>query len=53
MAHTLVLNATYEPLGVVPDRRALLLVLTEKAITVEESGSVDAQRHHGPSRCPR
>ncbi len=40
MSHTLVLNATYEPLGVVPDRRALLLVLAEKAITVEESGTV-------------
>ena len=40
MANTLVLNATYEPLGVVSDRRALLLVLAEKAITVEESGSL-------------
>lgn len=40
MAHTLVLNATYEPLGVVSDRRALLLVLADKAITVEESGSI-------------
>jgi 5-methylcytosine-specific restriction endonuclease McrA len=40
MAHTLVLNATYEPLGVVPSRRALLLVLARKAISVEESGSV-------------
>ncbi len=40
MAHTLVLNATYEPLGVVSDRRALLLVLAEKALTVEPSGAV-------------
>ncbi len=40
MAHTLVLNATYEPLAVVSYRRALLLVLAEKAITVEGSGSV-------------
>jgi len=38
MAHTLVLNATYEPLGVVVDRRALLLVLACKAISIEESG---------------
>ena len=35
MEHTLVLNATYEPLGVVPDRRALLLVLASKAVTIE------------------
>ncbi|MEI8215364.1 MAG: HNH endonuclease, partial [Actinomycetota bacterium] len=27
MNRTLVLNATYEPLGVVTDRRALILVL--------------------------
>ena len=38
MAHTLVLNATYEPLGVVVDRRALLLVLASKATSIEESG---------------
>lgn len=36
----LVLNATYEPLGVVTDRRALLLVLNQRAITVEESDTV-------------
>jgi 5-methylcytosine-specific restriction endonuclease McrA len=40
MVHTLVLNATYEPLGVVSHRRALVLVLTDKAIAVEQSGSV-------------
>ena len=34
---TLVLNATYEPLGVVSDRRALILVLNNRATTVEES----------------
>jgi 5-methylcytosine-specific restriction endonuclease McrA len=33
----LVLNATYEPLCVVPQRRALLLVLARKAIAVEHS----------------
>jgi len=37
-AHTLVLNATYEPLGVVVDRRALLLVLARKATAIEDSG---------------
>ncbi|MQA80622.1 MAG: HNH endonuclease [Streptosporangiales bacterium] len=31
MAHALVLNATYEPLCVVPLRRAVILVLAEKA----------------------
>ncbi len=40
MEHTLVLNATYEPLGVVPDRRALLLVLASKAVTLEASARV-------------
>lgn len=37
MAHALVLNATYEPLCVVPLRRAVVLVLAEKA-TVLETG---------------
>lgn len=40
MGHALVLNATYEPLCVVSARRALVLVLNEKAVTVEQSGSV-------------
>ncbi|KWX00039.1 HNH endonuclease [Carbonactinospora thermoautotrophica] len=40
MPHALVLNATYEPLGVVPQRRALILVLNQKAVTVEESENV-------------
>ena len=35
MAYALVLNATYEPIGVVPGRRALLLVLASKAVTIE------------------
>lgn len=38
MGGTLVLNATYEPLCVVPLRRAVVLVLAEKA-TVLEAGS--------------
>lgn len=37
MAHALVLNATYEPLCVVPERRALVLVLSQKADAVESS----------------
>lgn len=34
MSRSLVLNASYEPLSVVPERRALVLVLTEKANAV-------------------
>jgi 5-methylcytosine-specific restriction endonuclease McrA len=37
---SLVLNATYEPLGVVPSRRAVVLVLTDKAVAVEEGEGV-------------
>jgi len=40
VVHSLVLNATYEPLCVVPARRALLLVLMHKAVTVEDSDLV-------------
>ncbi len=36
MAHALVLNASYEPLCVVPLRRAVVLVLAEKATVVED-----------------
>ncbi|MDI5905895.1 hypothetical protein [Streptomyces sp. 12257] len=39
MPHVLVLNASYEPLGVVPLRRALVLVLENKAVSLEESGA--------------
>ena len=35
MAHALVLNATYEPLCVVSARRALVLVLSGKAVALE------------------
>lgn len=38
MARALVLNATYEPLCVVPSRRAVVLVLTDKAETVSATG---------------
>ncbi|MCZ3385673.1 MAG: HNH endonuclease [Actinomycetia bacterium] len=37
MSRALVLNATYEPLCVVADRRALVLVLLEKAHAVEHT----------------
>lgn len=40
MSRTLVLNATYEPLGVITDRRALILVLNSRAVMVESSGTV-------------
>ncbi|NEA40172.1 HNH endonuclease [Streptomyces sp. SID11385] len=39
MPHVLVLNASYEPLGVVPLRRALVLVLENKAQCLEETGA--------------
>ena len=38
MGRVLVLNATYEPLAVVTSRRALCLVLADKATLVEPSG---------------
>lgn len=38
--HALVLNATYEPLGVVASRRALLLVVAGKALALEEEDIV-------------
>jgi 5-methylcytosine-specific restriction endonuclease McrA len=39
MTRALVLNATYEPLGVVPGRRAAVLVLAEKAELVAGNGT--------------
>jgi 5-methylcytosine-specific restriction endonuclease McrA len=40
MGAALVLNATYEPLCVVPLRRAVVLVLAEKAVVVESGATV-------------
>ncbi|TPG06586.1 HNH endonuclease, partial [Curtobacterium flaccumfaciens] len=37
---TLVLNASYEPMAVISSRRALLLVLNEKASVLVESDRV-------------
>jgi len=45
MSRTLVLNATYEPLGVVSDRRALILVLNSRAVMIEDSGEVVHYAH--------
>lgn len=39
MGRSLVLNATYEPLCVVPARRAVVLVLKSKAVVVEADGA--------------
>ncbi len=50
MGHALVLNATYEPLCVVPARRALLLVIKHKAIAVEDS---DLVMHSAALASPR
>lgn len=38
MGSALVLNATYEPLAVVPSRRAVVLVLSDKADVLDVSG---------------
>lgn len=39
-SRALVLNASYEPLGVSSARRALILVLNQRAVVVEDSGTV-------------
>lgn len=46
LAHALVLNASYEPLCVVSGRRAVVLLLTDKAVAVEEA----AQQLHSERR---
>jgi 5-methylcytosine-specific restriction endonuclease McrA len=46
MSGALVLNATYEPLCVVPLRRAVVLVLAEKAVVIEAGeGLMRSERH--------
>ena len=40
MSRALVLNASYEPMGTVPARRAVILVLADKADTVHDSAIV-------------
>jgi 5-methylcytosine-specific restriction endonuclease McrA len=49
MGRSLVLNATYEPLGVVSARRAVVLVLAEKAEIVHHNGDrFRSERLHLP-----
>lgn len=45
MGRVLVLNATYEPLAVVTARRAVCLVLADKATLVEDTGRTLASEH--------
>ena len=45
MRRALVLNATYEPLSVVPIRRAVCLVLAEKAEVLHEDDGVMRSAH--------
>ena len=40
MSQTLVLNASYEPLGVVAERRGLILILNTRATMVEPSSTI-------------
>lgn len=49
MSRTLLLNATYEPLAVVPIRRAVVLVLARKAVVVEHGdGELRSERQAVP-----
>lgn len=45
MSGALVLNATYEPLCVVPRRRAVVLVLAHRADVLHDSGAVMHSEH--------
>lgn len=45
MGRSLVLNASYEPLGVVALRRAVVLVLGEKAEVLEHNGAIFRSEH--------
>ena len=49
MRSALVLNASYEPLSVVPARRAACLVLADKADVIEDDGTRCTRRR---SCCP-
>jgi 5-methylcytosine-specific restriction endonuclease McrA len=51
VANALVLNATYEPLCVVASRRAVVLVLTGKAVAIE-SGDIELHSEHVSLRIP-
>lgn len=45
MGRALILNASLEPLGVVAHRRAIVLVLREKAVVVERNGAMYHSEH--------
>jgi 5-methylcytosine-specific restriction endonuclease McrA len=45
MSRSLLLNASYEPLCVVPTRRAVVLVLTAKAVVIEAAETVLHSEH--------
>jgi 5-methylcytosine-specific restriction endonuclease McrA len=45
MSRALVLNATYEPLSVVPSRRAVILVLDRKAELLHHTGAAVHSEH--------
>jgi 5-methylcytosine-specific restriction endonuclease McrA len=45
LGRSLILNATFEPLGVVAHRRAIVLVLGEKAEIVERNGALYHSEH--------
>jgi 5-methylcytosine-specific restriction endonuclease McrA len=49
---TLVLNAGYEPLAVVSFRRALMLVLNQKATVLEQSDELKLHSAHGEFELP-
>ena len=45
MGRSLILNASFEPLGVVAHRRAIVLVLKERAEIVENNGALYRSEH--------
>jgi 5-methylcytosine-specific restriction endonuclease McrA len=45
LGRSLILNASYEPLGVVAHRRAIVLVLREKAEVIQRNGAVYHSEH--------
>ena len=53
MGRALVLNATYEPLCVVPARRAVVLVLADKAEVLHDDGEAMHSEHLERRRCRR
>lgn len=52
MSHALVLNASFEPLCVVPLRRAVVLVMAQKAVVVEQAGDRVLHSEHTCVQAP-